>query len=157
MPLVTLEEARAHCRADSEDVLQPYLDAALEAAQTFLNRRVFGEPEALAAAIAAVPADLAQAQVDHDAAVVAAGALDGVARAQALAAAERALRYAVHRADATYEGVVTTAAINAAVLLTTGHLFRNREAVITGQQAAATELPQGAQALLWPYRVGLGI
>lgn len=43
----------------------------------------------------------------------------------------------------------------AAVLLIVGHLYGNREDVITG--TIATELPQGSRALLAPYRKGLGV
>ncbi|WP_156374647.1 head-tail connector protein [Pseudorhodoferax sp. Leaf274] len=42
-----------------------------------------------------------------------------------------------------------------AMLLTLGHLYDNREEVVTG--TTATQLPEGAKALLWPYRRGLGV
>lgn len=41
--------------------------------------------------------------------------------------------------------------IRQAILLTVGHLYANRESVVVG--TIATELPQGAYALLFPYRV----
>lgn len=47
------------------------------------------------------------------------------------------------------------AAVIAAIKLTIGHLYANREAVITG--TISTEIPQGVQSLLWPYRRGLGV
>lgn len=40
-----------------------------------------------------------------------------------------------------------------AMLLTVGHLYTNREAVVTG---APVELPLGPAALLWPHRRGFG-
>jgi uncharacterized phiE125 gp8 family phage protein len=46
-------------------------------------------------------------------------------------------------------------AVVQAMLLTVGHLYTNREDVVTG--TIATQLPQGSQALLWPYRRGLGV
>jgi hypothetical protein len=51
--LVTIEQARQHCRADSSDdsLLEIYVDAAELAAQDFLNRRVYPEEDALAAAV----------------------------------------------------------------------------------------------------------
>lgn len=53
MNLVTIEQVRAHCRAEAEDdaILTIYADAAEEAAQNFLNRKVYATPEAMAAAI----------------------------------------------------------------------------------------------------------
>lgn len=42
-------------------------------------------------------------------------------------------------------------ALRAAILLTVGHLFENREAVLTGPIAA--ELPLGVRALIDPYRL----
>jgi uncharacterized phiE125 gp8 family phage protein len=45
----------------------------------------------------------------------------------------------------------TPAAIKAAVLLMVGHLYANREAVVTG--TIATALPLSVQGLLAPYRV----
>lgn len=43
MDLITIDQARQHCRADSADdaLLQLYADAAELVAQDFLNRRVF--------------------------------------------------------------------------------------------------------------------
>lgn len=115
MDLVTIEEARAHCRADSDDdtMLEIYGAAAEEAAQNFLNRRVFKDADALEEAV-----------------------LDNVA------------------GD---DPMVVTPVVKAAVLLILGHLYRNREEVVTGDSAAAVQLPVGATTLLWPHRIGLGV
>lgn len=43
-------------------------------------------------------------------------------------------------------------AIKHAILLTLGHLFENRETVISGRSVAAIELPFAASALLAPFR-----
>lgn len=51
--------------------------------------------------------------------------------------------------------MVVNAPIRAAVLLILGHLYANRENTVTGVSVQA--LPMGAHALLWPYRVGLGV
>lgn len=111
MRLVTLEEARAHVHSFPHDdsQLELYVGAAEQAAQDFLNRRVYADADALAEAV-----------------------LDG---------------------SAGCDPMVVNDAIKAAILLLTGHLFRNREAV-TGE--SVNELPLGVHALLWPHRVGLG-
>jgi hypothetical protein len=51
--LVTIEQARAHCRADPEDdaLLEVYGAAAEESAQNFLNRRVFKDEDSMAQAV----------------------------------------------------------------------------------------------------------
>ena len=51
--------------------------------------------------------------------------------------------------------MVVNMEIQAAVLLTVGHLYMNREDTVIGVSAA--ELPHGARDLLQPYRVGLGV
>lgn len=112
MHLVAMEQVRSHCRAEPDDdsLLTVYADAAEQAAQDFLNRRVYADADALAEAV-----------------------LDG---------------------SAGCDPMVVNDAIKAAILLLTGHLYRNREAV-TGE--SVNELPLGVHSLLWPHRVGLGV
>lgn len=50
--------------------------------------------------------------------------------------------------------MVVNAAIQAAILLILGHLYANREEVITG--TIATEIPRGSRSLLWPHRINPG-
>ncbi len=45
------------------------------------------------------------------------------------------------------------ASIRQAVLLTIGHFWQNRSAVVVDQGFTAIEVPQAAQALLWPHRI----
>lgn len=113
MRLVTIEEARQHCRVDSDDdqMLTLYGGAAEDAAQEFLNRRVYKDEDALAAAVLA--------------------------------------------GTAGCDPIVVNDAIRAAVLLTLGHLYANRENVLVG--SAVSEMKEGTRSLLWPYRVGLGV
>jgi hypothetical protein len=157
--LVTLDQARQHCRADAADdaVLTLYGGAASDAAVQFLNRQVFENQTALDAAIAGVPAALDAADAAYEAAILAAAELEGSARCAAEAAAVRARDAARTAAEETMRGIVSNDSIRAAVLLILGHLYRNREEVMTDQGAAAVQLPMGAHALLWPYRIGLGV
>lgn len=113
MELITIEQARAHCRADPEDdeLLHVYSSASEGAAQQFLNRRVFPDAASMEAAV-----------------------LDGTAGC---------------------EPIVVNDSVRAAVLLMLGHLYRNREEVITG--TIVSEMKEGARNLLWPYRIGLGV
>jgi len=59
------------------------------------------------------------------------------------------------RTDASISSaIVVNPSIRAAVLLTTGKLFSVREDVVVGTSVSA--LPNGAQSLLWPYRLEVG-
>lgn len=87
------------------------------------------------------------------------------------AAEEKALAFlgrSVYPDQATLDAAVTegtagewpmliNASVKAAVLLILGHLWANREAVITGSSAAAVKIPLGAEDFLWPFRKGLGV
>lgn len=50
--------------------------------------------------------------------------------------------------------MVVNAAVRAAILLILGHLYANREDVVS---TAVNKLPMGAHSLLYPHRVGLGV
>lgn len=53
MPILTTEQAIAHCRADPEadaPVMELYLGAAIDAAQDYLGRKLYESEQALAAA-----------------------------------------------------------------------------------------------------------
>lgn len=153
MSLLTLAEARAQCRVEDDypaEQLQPYMDAADDAAAAYLNRTIYADQAALDTARDAVPATLGTAQDDYDSAVDAADAIANTAQQQAsLDLAAVKLAEAQHAAGRTLYGVVVNDSIKSAVRLILGHLFANRESVVTGQ---AVELPMGAQYLLRPYR-----
>ncbi|WP_313082561.1 head-tail connector protein [Pulveribacter sp.] len=68
---------------------------------------------------------------------------------------QTALNAAVLAGTAGERPMVINAAFTAAVLLITAHLYDNRQEVVTG--TIATQVPFGAEKILWPYRVGLGV
>lgn len=76
---------------------------------------------------------------------------------RALFTDESALNDAVAAGTDDGSGIVANDAIRAAILLLTGHLYTNREDVISDSRAVAIQLPQGSQFLLNPYRVGNGV
>lgn len=155
MGLITIEQARAHCRADADvpdAQLQPYIDGAESAACAYLNRAVFGTQGDLDAALDALPAKAATAaQAYADAVEAAASIVDADQRRVTLEVAS--LRKSISSADATrvMNGIVAAPSVVSAILLTLGSLYSNREAVIVGLQVA--ELPLGACELLRPYRL----
>lgn len=65
------------------------------------------------------------------------------------------LAAAVLDGTAGSDPMVVNDMIKAAVLLTLGHLYANRESVNTG--STATALPRGVDDLLQPFRVGMGV
>lgn len=153
-----MEDAKAHLRSDGADdaLVQAYLDAAEDAAAQFLNRAVFADDAALQAARTAAPAALSTRLADIETRVTAAGDIeDCTQRNETLATIERDRQSALTAYREAMAGMVINASITAACLLMLGKLYANREDVVTGQ--TAIELPQGAHALLWPYRVGLSV
>lgn len=66
-----------------------------------------------------------------------------------------ALDSAVANGEAGELPMVINPSVQAACLLTLGHLYEHREDVILG--AITTSLPSGAQSLLAPYRVQMGV
>lgn len=110
MTLVSLDQALAHLRADAgdeDDLITLYLGAAEQSVVDYLNRQVFADADAMAAAITAGTAG------DHP--------------------------------------MVTNKAVQAAVLMTLGHLYANREQVAVGVSVA--EMPFGPRSLLRPHRI----
>lgn len=159
MAILTLELCRgaAHTDGLDDDQLQVYMGAAEAAAINFLNRHVYADASEKNTATSMIPQQLADAQAAYDAAIAAAEDEEGLVREMALLAAWTALEDAKLTAWMTMRSIVAVDDIRAAMLLTVGHLYRNREAVVTGQGAAAVELPLGVETMLWPYRIGLGI
>lgn len=158
MSVIAIDVAMHHLLAEPEDqvLVQAQLDAAEEAAMQFLNRRFYLDQVTLDEARAGVPAAMLQAKEANAAAVAAADAeQDFTLRCRQLEHARRALADAYDQADAIAYGMVLNAAIQAACLLKLGHLFANREEVVTG--TTAVELPLASQHLLMPYRIRMGV
>ncbi|MDF8360146.1 head-tail connector protein [Achromobacter anxifer] len=153
MSLLTPEECIAHCRAELED--RPLLDSLLAAAESavagHLNRAVFASGAELEAAQAALPDAAGVAQDAYETAISGAALLlNAAARDMAISVAIERLAEARTGFARTLHGVVANPRILAAVRLTLGNLYANREQVIVG--ASVSELPQGVPELLRPDR-----
>ena len=155
MAWITIERARTHCRVEPEypsDQLQPYMEAAEDAAVRYLNRAVFPSAQELNTALDALPAMLKAAREVYDAAVAAAAAVADETEKQAmLCVAKVKLDNARASAPRILNGIILNPSILSAALLTLGHLYANREDSVIG--ASAVELPNGAKSLLRPYRL----
>lgn len=156
MSIINIDVARAHLRLDPDypaQQVQPYLDAAEDAARQFLNRRIYADQAALDSAIAAVPAQIAAAREAYEDALEAADALsDDTASQMAREHAQRVWRAAQDEATEIYRGIVLNDQIRAAILLVLANLFENR-----GDDGKLPPLSMAAQSLLFPFRVGLGV
>lgn len=154
MALLTIEQARAQCRVigtDDDAELMDFAASAEDAAMTYLNRAVFAGQPALDTALDAAPGVMAAARATYDAAVIAADALaDEYERAAALTVATAKLSAATVQFTRTVDGIIASPSILAAIRLTLGHLYENREDVVVG--TSAVELPNGAASLLRPRR-----
>lgn len=158
MSVIDIDLAMRHLLAEPEDqvLIQAQLDAAEDAASKFIQRCFFVDQAALSAATATVKDKLQAARADYEAALT---DTDDIANA-CDRESSRKLAYQVFAdssADirAIAQGVVINPSITAACLLKLGHLFANREEVVTG--VSAVELPLASQSLLMPYRIGMGI
>lgn len=155
MSFVQLAEAKLHLRVDGTDedaLIGLYINAAEQAAIKAMDRGVYADNTALQTAMTAAPAALTAATAAKEAAVVAAEAMtDADEKAAALQVAEAAYLRALVAYRQVFDGIVVNDQIKAAVLLTVGHLYANREDVVAGASVAA--LPNGADYLLQPYKV----
>lgn len=157
--LIPVSVARTHLRVEADyplDQIEPYLYAAEEMAVEFLNRKVYRNPEDLAAAIAAAPAALQAAADAHTAAAAAAALItDDTVRAITATAADKAYTAAQALARETYAGMVINASIAGAILLLMRALFENRSQTVVG--ATVAEVSVAAHNLLQPFRESMGV
>lgn len=158
MPVISIEKAMHHLHAEPEDqpLVQDLLSAAEEAAMQFLQRRFFADQQAADAAKADTVARTRIARSAHQAARMEADLPENLDIRCTLAdRARQALADAYESIDMDEFGIVINPAIQAACLLKLGHLFANREEVVTG--TIATELPLASKSLLMPYRIRMGV
>lgn len=160
MTIISDAQARAHLRigtGDDDANLATYTSAAEIAAQNYMNRNVYDDSAALAAAIAMVPTAMTAAETAYDNANDAADEMDsGPAQDSAYFAATLALNQAQFAAQRTLFGIVVDDVIRAGTLLILGHLWENRQDVLSGDRGIAIEIPQASQYILGPYRANMG-
>lgn len=155
MPMLTALQCREHCNvidAEQDAVLLAFLASAEDAAAAYLNRTIHADQAALDAAIAAYPQAVATARAAYDTSITAATLEPDKYKAAAMRdIASLKLSKELRSAEWAANGIVVNPSILAAVKLTLGHLYENRESVITG--TIASEIPQGVSPILRPYRL----
>jgi hypothetical protein len=158
MSVIAIELAMAHLLAEPEDqeLIQAQLDAAEEAAMRFLNRRFFVDQAAVDSAKADTTQRTRDARGVYAIAISEADLPENAdIRCKLRENARNTLAETYEVIDMDERGMVINAAITAACLLKLGHLFANREEVVTG--TIATELPLSSKSLLMPYRIKMGV
>ena len=165
MKLITLDQARVHLNADvGDETDDAYLTTCCNAAEAacarLANRSLFATTADMQSAVGGVPAAMTAAYAAYDAAVVVAESqTDERMKTFHMASAQTALNNATNSADAIVNGLALDAAVDAtgtpvgddiimAVLLAVGNYYRNRESVVSGQGAAAVEVPQTTQDIM---------
>lgn len=151
LELVTIDQARLHCKADGEDddILQLYVEGAQIDAVVSLNRAVFASQADLEAAIAAIPAAMVSARTERDAALeLAANLPDPCDSYEAQQLARDIYHQQRIKWYQTRNGIVIDDHIRGAILMTVAHSYSNRGNVVAGQGAAAVMVPQSAA---WIY------
>ena len=157
MSVISIDLAMKHLLAEPEDqeLVQSQLDGSEGAAMAYLQRSFFVDQAALDAARLQVPLMRSEARQQFDAAMAEAALIeDYLLRCEAMGDAKFSLTEALDAATRVARGMVITPNIQSGCLLKLGHLFANREEVVTG--TIATELPLASKSLLAPYRVGMG-
>lgn len=166
MKLVTLGEARDHCKAEGDDDAQIvlYCNAAESVCVRLANRSLFVSTADLSAAVATVGTRMAAAYTAYDAAILNADAQDDSRVGTMLkAVAQVALDAITTQCEKDAHGLALDAAadaagmpggdaIRAAILLAVGHFYATRPTVITGQGAAAAEVPLGTNDIMALFR-----
>lgn len=173
MRLVTIELLRQHCLTDGDDdeMLAIYGNAAESAVQREANRNFYLSADDMDVAVSGIEDAMAVAYSRYDAAILAAARLaDPRRRVAATNRAETILGQATLAQEMIVHGLVLDLPLGwpetvnlaqlsgpcfdvvAAVLLTAGHFYRNRENVISGQGAAAVQVPQTAENLISKLR-----
>lgn len=158
MPVIDIDVAMQHLRAEDEDrvLVEAQLGAAEEQASQYMQRRFYADQAALDAALATVPAAITTTRARYEEAVASIEFIPLLEdRYGSRERAARAFADARAAVEMVARGIVINDAIRAACLLSLGHLYANREDVVTGTITA--ELPMGSRWLLGPYRTGLGV
>lgn len=153
MRFLTLQQAALHCKADSNDteMLAIYLEAAESECEKLANRKIYNDETERTTAIVTIPATILAAKAAYDAAILSADALaDDDSKTFALKIAKTNYDRVKFAQIEMIDSILICDNILSAILLLTGHWYRNREEVIVGQSVA--EIPSGVQNIMYKYR-----
>ena len=144
-PALALQHLKSDNEDIEEDLLANYIASAVSICEGYCVRKFYESQTKKDADFDTAMLDLVAAREERDTAIQA-STEDCVTKL--LIERYISQRSAIQQRA---NGIVVNQAIKAAILLTLGHLYRNRQDVITGQNAGATKLPVGAERILQPY------
>lgn len=152
--------ARDHVKSDGDDdnLLTQYATSAVAVAGNICRRNLYWSQDELDTAKGGFTAALTAAenawQTAKDTYDVPAScpetAQDRI-NAAMLESAWKTYVATLNRLSRINDGMVIDDVILAALLLITGHLYKNRQEVIAGATAVAVQIPMGAERILQPY------
>ena len=147
--MIDLNLARAHLKADDEDVedalIEQYIASAVSACEGYCNRKFYENATEQTTDFDAALGELASAneQYNTDIATTEDCELLSIYHDRLIRARGDVLR--------RINGIVIDGTITAAILMMLGHFYRNRQEVVVAQYSGATQLPAGARRILEPY------
>jgi hypothetical protein len=154
MKLITLEQAKQHLRVDGDAenaLIEVYANAAERLVAEYANRNLYPNAGALVTALGSISANVNEAYANYDVARLAADSVTHPGeRDFARGAAVMELDMRMAEARRTRHGIVATDDIIAAILLTLGTLYGNREDV---SEASAREIPLNARWIMDNHRM----
>lgn len=157
MPVIDIEKAKLHLRVDDDagDDVQDKLNAAIDIAEQFLNRKVFATAEEMAVAKATIPTLIEQANQNFNSAIAQSKLYSPEYRESAEYTA-RENRSEAYRCIRMIElGIVINSSLEIGILMLLGHLYANREDVVVG--LSVSKLPKSSHHHLMPYRMSMGV
>lgn len=146
--MIDLPLVRVHLKADPEDIedalITQYIESAVSICEGYCNRKFYADSTAQSAGMDEALVELADLRLWWEGVV----AEEHTPFERHMLDDQRISRYAAIRRKA--QGIVIDGTIKAAILLTVGHLYANRQDVVVGT-GPVNQLPVGAKRMLEPY------
>lgn len=146
--MIDIDVIRQHLKLDEgdieDDLLAQYTASAVRTCETYCNRVFYADEAAREAGRDKAWDDLLQARVDRD---TARDLAEDDCRL--LGIIEDTYNSAVADCLSRTHGVIVDDTIRAAILMTIGHFYRNRQNVVVGANVA--QIPMDAERILQPY------
>jgi len=158
MPVIDIEKAKTHLRVDDDagDDVAIKLASAIDIAEQYLNRKVYESAQSLKDAKITIPTLVNEAMQQYGESIAnAEGIFDHSFRKSAIDAAQSNKNDALRMVRMIELGIAINPSLEIGILMLLGHLYANREDVVTGISVA--ELPKSSESFLAPYRKDLGV
>lgn len=146
--MIDLPLVRVHLKADPEDIeddlITQYIESAVSICEGYCNRKFYADSATQRAGMDEALVELADLHLWWEGVMVE----EHTPLERHMLDDQRISRYAAIRRKA--QGIIIDGTIKAAILLTVGHLYANRQDVVVGT-GPVNQLPVGAKRMLEPY------